>query len=112
MDAYGYPAMVWTVFMMQARAREEGWMPLAEGVAQSLRVLETLDRLMPEDAGFLVGDARTLRETHALPMMIYLAETEIGRNVIADVPRMAGWLARMRERAPTDATAVAAGNRV
>ncbi len=104
MDAYGYPAMVWTVFVMEARGREEGWMPLAEGVAQSLRVLETLDRLMPEGAEFLVGDALTLADTHALPMMIYLAETEIGRNVIAEVPRVAGWLARMRQRPSTVAT--------
>ena len=104
MDAYGYPAMVWTVFVVEARGREEGRLPLAAGVAQSLRVLQTLDRLLPEGADFLVGDAPTLADTHALPMMVYLAETELGRNVIAEVPRLAGWLARMRQRASTVAT--------
>jgi len=104
MDGYGYPAMVWTVFVMEARGREEGWMPLAQGIAQSRQVLETLDRLMPERAEFLVGDTPTLADTHALPMMIYLAETEVGRKVIAEVPRMAGWLARMRTRPATIAT--------
>ena len=104
MDAYGYPAMVWTVFVVEARGREEGRLPLAEGVAQSLRVLQTLDRLMPEGADFLVGDAPTLADTHALPMLIYFAQAEAGRAMIEAFPRIASWLARLRARASATAT--------
>src|SRR3546814_3547231 len=50
MDGYGYPAMIWTVFIMLAHGQAQGRMPLPEGLAQSRLVLRTLDRLMPAAA--------------------------------------------------------------
>jgi len=104
MDSYAYPAMVWTLFVALARGREQGRLPMEEGLAQSRLVLDTLDRLMPPDADFLVGDAVTLADTHALPMMIYLAETGPGRAMLADTPRLSAWLERMRARPSAAAT--------
>src|SRR3546814_17725270 len=75
MDGYGYPAMIWTVFIMLTRGQAQGRMPLPEGLAQSRLVLRTLDRLMPAAAEFLAGDALTLADTHTLPMPVYFAQT-------------------------------------
>ena len=47
MDGYAYPAMIWSVFIVLVRGEERGRMPLPEGLAQSRKVLEVLDRLMP-----------------------------------------------------------------
>lgn len=98
MDSYAYPAMVWTVFIVLAREHEHGRMPLDDGLAQSRRILEALDRLMPAGAPFLVGDALTLADTHALPMMVAFAATRPGAAMIADFPRIAAWFERMRRR--------------
>ncbi|EDP64760.1 glutathione S-transferase III [alpha proteobacterium BAL199] len=104
MDGYAYPAMIWTVFVMLARDREEGRFPLDEGLAQSRKVLDVLDRLMPQGAEFLAGTTLTLADTHALPMLVYFAETAPGRAMLAEVPRLNDWLARMRRRRSTTAT--------
>lgn len=104
MDGYGYPAMIWTVFIMLARGHDQGRMPLNEGLAQSRLVLRTLDRLMPAGAGFLVGDRPTLADTHALPMLVYFAQTGPGAAMLAEFPRLAGWLAGMRARPSVAAT--------
>lgn len=98
MDGYAYPAMIWTVFIVLARGHEQGRLSMEEGLAQSRRVLEALDRLMPPGALFLVGDALTLADTHALPMLAYFAETDAGRDMIGEHPRLAAWLDRMRAR--------------
>ena len=104
MDAYGYPAMVWTVFIVHSRDHAQGRLPMEQGLAQSLLVLETLDRLMPEGAAFLAGDAVTLADTHAMPMMVYFAETGPGRELLAGMPRIEAWLERMRQRPSAVAT--------
>ena len=104
MDGYGYPAMIWTVFVMLARGREQGRLPLEEGLLQSRLVLRTLDRLMPAGAGYLVGDTLTLADTHALPMLVYFAQTEPGAAMLAEFPRLADWLAGMRARPSVAAT--------
>jgi len=103
MDSYAYPAMVWTVFITLARGHERGRLSLDQGLAQSRRILETLDGLMPEGAAFLVGDALTLADTHALPMMVAFAAVEPGAAMIAEFPRIAAWFERMRAR-PSAAT--------
>src|SRR3546814_9876658 len=78
MDGYGYPALIWTVFIMLARGQAQGRMPLPEGLAQSRLVLRTLDRLMPAAAGFLAGEAIPLADTHTLPLQVYFAQTAPG----------------------------------
>lgn len=104
MDGYAYPAMIWTVFVVLARGREQGRMSLDEGLAQSRLVLGTLDRLMPAGAEFLVGDALTLADTHAMPMLIYFAQTRPGSEMLAGFPRLAAWFARMQARPSVTAT--------
>lgn len=102
MDSYGYPAMVWGVFVTLHNG-EPGRMALAPAIEQSRRVLEVLDRLMPGDA-FLVGDALTLADTHFLPVFVLFAAVEPGRRMLADFPRLEAWLERMRTRPSVEAT--------
>ena len=104
MDGYAYPAMIWTVFIVLARGQERGRLSMEDGLAQSRLVLATLDRLMPEGAAFLTGDALTLADTHALPMMVYFERTAPGAGMIAEFPRIAKWLERMRARPSAAAT--------
>lgn len=103
-DGYAYPAMIWTVFIVQVRGQERGRMAFEDGLAQSRLVLQVLDRLMPAGASFLAGEAPTLADTHALPMLIYFAEAPAGREMLGEFPRIAGWLERMRARPSTAAT--------
>ena len=104
MDGYGYPAMIWTVFIMLSRGQAQGRLPLPEGLAQSRLVLRSLDRLMPAGAEFLAGDALTLADTHALPMLVYFAQTAPGREMLREFPRLDAWLAGMRTRPSVAAT--------
>lgn len=104
MDGYAYPAMIWTVFIVLARGHEQGRLSMEAGLAQSWRVLQALDRLMPAGAAFLAGDRVTLADTHALPMMVYFAGTEPGGKMLAEAPRLQAWLERMRARPSVAAT--------
>ncbi len=96
MDSYAYPAMVWTVFIVLARGERQGRMPLDEGLAQSRRILEALDGLMPEGAPFLVGDGPTLADPHARPLVGAFSAAAPGPPMLGDAPRLPGWFARPR----------------
>ncbi|NQW12143.1 MAG: glutathione S-transferase family protein [Alphaproteobacteria bacterium] len=97
MDHYGYPAMVWGVFVPVVRGGE-GRMPYGDAMAMAATVLSELDRLMPEGADFLAGDGLTLADSHAYPSLLYFAEAAPGRAAIAAWPRLDDWLRRMGER--------------
>ncbi len=107
MDNHAYPAMVWSVFVPLFRDTP-GRMPLDQGLAESRRVLEVLDGLMPGD-GFLVGDRLTLADTHFLPAMVFFAAVEPGAEMIDEFPRLAGWLDRMRARPSVERTRTPVG---
>lgn len=106
MDNYGYPAMVWGVFVPLVRGGE-GRMPFDDAMAMAATVLFELDRLMPTDAEFLVGETFTLADSHAYPSLLYFAETEPGREAIAAWPRIANWLSRIGGRASVRAVVAA-----
>lgn len=104
MDHYGYPAMVWGVFVPLVRGGEDR-MPFDAAMAMAVKVLSELERLMPPGADFLVGDALTLADTHTYPSLLYFAEADPGREAIDARPRLDGWLRRMGERPSVRAVA-------
>ena len=107
MDNHAYPSMVWSVFVPLYN-NAPGRMPLEEGLAESRRVLDVLDGLMPGEA-FLAGDRLTFADTHFLPAMVLFAAVEPGERMIAEFPHIAGWLERMRVRPSVERTRTPVG---
>lgn len=109
LDAYGYRAMVWDLFVAETRRpAETGSAPdpavVDRGRRTTARVLAALDALRG-DAPFLAGPAPGLADLHAWPMIAYLAEAPTGRAVLAEGgPGWRAWVDRMADRAAVAAT--------
>lgn len=109
LDAYGYRAMVWELFVEEGRdtgPAGDGPDPavVARGRDTAARVLAALDRLRDGEP-FLAGGAPSLADLHAWPMVAYLAEAPSGRAVLAEAPAgWARWIGRMAGRASVAAT--------
>jgi len=104
MDSYAYPAMVWSIFVCEAREIEEGWMPRDKALAQSRTVLGELERWL-DDGPYLAGEALTLADTHFLPTLDLFSLTGAGREMLREHPRVRVWCERLRERPSAIATA-------
>lgn len=104
MDSYAYPAMVWSIFVCEARDDEPGWMPRDKALAQSGTVLAELDRWLA-DGPWLAGETLTLGDTHFLPAIDLFGRTEVGRAMLEDHPRVHAWWQRLRDRPSAIATA-------
>ncbi len=108
LDAYAYRPMVWGVFVPRVRAARGGGPADESAIRAALPAVErALDALaaLQDGARYLVGDALTLADLHAYPMLRYLDLAPEGRAAIATRPALARWLAMMQ------ASAVAVGTR-
>lgn len=104
MDNYAYPAMVWSIFVCEARDLEEGWMPREKALEVSRKVLGELERWLAETP-YLAGDALTLADTHFLPALDLFARTAVGREMIEAHPAVHAWWQGLRARPSAVATA-------
>ena len=104
MDSYAYPAMVWSLFVTEARGADNGWMPRDQAVAQSRTILAELDRWLA-DGPWLAGDALSLADTHFLSAIDLFARTETGSTMIDAHPTVRAWWQRLRARPSAVATA-------
>jgi glutathione S-transferase len=103
LDSYGYPSLVWGVYVREAGAPEDRDPErLAAALAPSRRCLSVLEGLLGGD--FFLGDSPTLADLHAAPMLTYLALAPSGRRLLAEQPRLSAWLARMAQRPSLAAT--------
>ena len=101
LDAYGYRAMVWDVYVQLAGdAAQEGTTDPAvveAGMARSETVLDVLERFGAE-GHVLDGERITLADLHAAPMLAYFMATAQGREAVAARPQLAAWVSAMRQR--------------
>lgn len=101
MDAYGYRAMVWEVFVQLAGDVAAGGSTdaavVAQGLARAEIVLAELERLSGE-GHVLDGRTISLADFHAAPMFAYFMATDQGRDAVARHPRLSAWVAAMRQR--------------
>lgn len=101
MDAYGYRAMVWDVYVQLAGdVAAEGKSDtgiVAQGLARAATVLAELERLAGEGR-VLDGATVGLADLHAAPMLAYFMATGEGREAVARHARLSAWVAAMRER--------------
>lgn len=108
LDAYAYRPMVWDVFVQRVRLPRTGGTPdeavVARGVAAARTALGALEALA-QGSAFLVGEALTLADLHAFPMLRYFALAPEGRDCLAHCPRLGEWMDAMQARASVARTA-------
>ena len=100
-DSYAYRPMIWGVFAARIVAPEEGIAPDEHIVAASLAKSRTCCRALDEILGSnrcFAGDAVTLADLHALPILLYFSMTEEGRDTLSAHPRLLAWLDAMAAR--------------
>jgi glutathione S-transferase len=101
LDAYGYRALVWDLYMERVDAPRSGRAPdearIAAGVTCAARCLDELVRLAG-DAPFLSGDALSLADLHAAPMFAYALATPEAAALMAERPMLAAWWQRISAR--------------
>lgn len=116
LDNYGYPALVWGIFVREAGAegdRDAG--KLAAAIAPADRCLEVLEGFLAEALGgsaFFGGERPSLADLHAAPMLTYLAVAPTGRQLLERRPLLSAWLSRMSRRDSLAATRFPAEDRV
>ncbi len=107
LDSYTYRPMVWDVYVQRIVVAGSGGKADEELVAAALptlqHVLQQLDKWRGDD-DFLVGNALTLADLHAYPMLRYFIETEEGATMMKSFPRLAEWLSQMQNRPSARAT--------
>jgi glutathione S-transferase len=94
-DSYAYRPMIWGVFAARIVAPEEGEVPDEKLVAEALAKSRTCCRALDEILGsnrYLAGDEVTLADLHALPILLYFAMTQEGRDTLSEHPRLRAWL--------------------
>jgi glutathione S-transferase len=101
LDSYAYRPMIRHVFVQRISVPNEGGKADEQVVARALPVaakcLEVL-RAQLADRRYLIGDALTLADLHAAPMVMYFAATPEGGRMMADHPSLARWLADILAR--------------
>lgn len=101
LDAYAYRPMVWGVFVERVRVPLGGGAPNEALIAASLEsaatCLTALGRLLG-GAPFMAGEALSLADLHALPMLRYLCLAPEGASLLGEHAALARWYAAMVRR--------------
>jgi glutathione S-transferase len=102
-DCYAYRALVWDVYVERVSSPREGKASdegrIAATLAKARVYMQTLHYLMGRQA-FLADQFPTLADFHAAPMFGYFLETDEGRRIIAEFPRIARWWERISATEP------------
>ena len=106
-DSYGYWPMVRQVFSQRVFRPRSGQpidsAEVALGLAAAAKVLAALEALAA-DAEFLVGPALSLADLHLGAMVAYFVQAPEGEALFRQHARLAGWWARLSQRASFAAT--------
>jgi glutathione S-transferase len=101
MDNYGYPSLVWGVFVEEVERDRRGSLNEDE-VNRARNVLAVLADLM--DRAFLVGERVTLADLWAAPMIAYLRLAPTGKALLDEFPALESWWGHMAPRPSIVAT--------
>jgi glutathione S-transferase len=97
-DAYAYRALVWDVYVERVSKPLEGKPTNEALIAQALpkaRIyMQALHYLMGRQA-FLADEFPTLADFHAAPVFGYFLDTDEGRQMISEYPRVGEWWKRI-----------------
>lgn len=106
-DSYLYPHGVWGIFVERVSKPKRGEAANEQKVAASLPKAATCHAVLADILGrqdYLCGDAVSLADLHAAPMIACLAMTEEGRDMMAAQPALKRWWQRMGTRASMQQT--------
>lgn len=107
LDHYAYRAMVWDVYVERVTRPAEGHQPDEGRIAAALPVAETCLATLTKIKGanaWLAGDAISLADLHAAPMIAYFVKAPEGDALLEKFPELNDWWARMRARPAFQAT--------
>ncbi|HEY1932917.1 MAG TPA: glutathione S-transferase family protein [Acetobacteraceae bacterium] len=107
LDSYAYPTLVRTIFVEQVRAPSRGQAPDEARIAAALPRAATCLHALAEISGggpWLAGNALTLADLHAAPMLTYFRMAPDGAALLNACPPLAAWLDRMAVRPSMQAT--------
>jgi len=107
LDNHGYRPMVWDVYVQRIVVPAGGGEADEDLIASALPALRTLLRQLDDwraEQRFLAGDAISLADLHAYPMLQYFIETPEGAGLVDEFPRLQLWLQDMQARDSVRAT--------
>lgn len=105
LDNYADSALVWGIYVEEMERDRLGRLT-PEELARASKCLKVLSDLAAEE--FMAGTRLSLADLWALPMLAYLDLAPAGHRLLQDVPKLAAWLGRMRQRPSVIATRFAA----
>lgn len=100
-DSYLYGHGVWGIFVERVAKPKRGEAADEDKVAASLPKAAACHAVLAEilgDQDFLCGNALSLADLHAAPMLACMMMTDEGRSLMAAHPKLAQWWLRMGAR--------------
>jgi len=107
LDSYTYRPMVWDVYVQRIVVAGSGGHADEALIASALPTIKTVLQqidLWRGDSDYLVGDAISLADLYAYPMLRYFIETGEGEAMLTSFPRLQDWMRHMQTRASASAT--------
>ena len=103
LDSYAYRTWVWDIYVERTKSAPDE-AKVAEALPRAETCLTAVAALM-EGETFFFGDAPTLADLHAAPMIDLFQGTSDGARLLANHPRWRSWWATMSDRPSWAATA-------
>src|SRR5271166_6370948 len=101
-DSYGYVSMVRQVagerVFAPLRKRQPDEALIRRGLEGSLRVLDALEAIVPDDGPVAGGEVWSLADFHLAPMMVYFTTAPEGAEALARYGKLSAWWCVMLER--------------
>jgi glutathione S-transferase len=108
-DSYGYVSMVRQVagerVFAPLRKRQPDEALIRRGLEGSLRVLDALEAIVPDDGPVAGGEVWSLADFHLAPMMVYFTTAPEGAEALARYRKLSAWWHVMLERNSVQAVA-------
>jgi glutathione S-transferase len=108
-DSYGYVSMVRQVagerVFAPLRKRQSDEALIRRGLEGSLRVLDALEAIVPDDGPVAGGEVWSLADFHLAPMMVYFTTAPEGAEALARYRKLSAWWHVMLERNSVQAVA-------
>lgn len=101
LDSYAYRILVWDIFVERVRVPKQGRIAdeakIAAALPRAATCLATLDAIM-DGGSFLAGEALSLADLHAAPMIAYFRLGDEGDALLRGYSRLQAWWTRIAAR--------------
>lgn len=101
LDSYAYRILVWDIFVERVRVPKQGRIAdeakIAAALPRAATCLAALDAIM-DGGSFLAGEALSLADLHAAPMIAYFRLADEGDALLRGHSRLQAWWTRIAAR--------------